>query len=519
MANGKSGFDDFQMNAMEAMATDGAGPDSGAAGFAEKGAAIAQGDSEGDPSINYLAGWRLHAMTLGLPLGLFLVNFEITIVSTALVNIIDDLQEFKRSSWILTAYLITYVAGIVIWAKLSDLLGRKPTCIAALLIFAAFSGGCGAAQNLVQLVVCRAFQGIGGSGIYAVDMAMLYELVPPVRYPLYMATVTAVVALAFALGPVLGGIISTWRWVFLFNVPAALAAAAILLLAVPSGFPRHGQSMLFPTERRSSLLKLRRIDFLGGFLMLAAMALQITGMEEAASRLDWSGATVLGPLIASAVVWAAFFANSWRATRRQDTGRSAVEPVLPWRFVMSRPVAGLLLTSFMIGAVSITCIFQLPLRYQTSAGLNALQAGVRMIPLAICGPIGTIVCAVLCKGERLPPLYLAIAGSVLQILAVGAAAPVQLRYLSSSTVIPIINAVGNTKLRNELLGILPPEQILAIFRSSEVIKTLPSAELQRTVRSHFVESFNLEMHIVLGFAVVGVFTALLMWQRNQVRVP
>jgi MFS family permease len=133
-------------------------------------------------------------------------------------------------------------AGIVIWAKLSDLLGRKPTCIAALLIFAAFSGGCGAAQNLVQLfalllpvcaqsvcglatiltaffrsVVCRAFQGIGGSGIYAVDMAMLYELVPPVRYPLYMATVTAVVALAFALGPVLGGIISTWRWVFLFK--------------------------------------------------------------------------------------------------------------------------------------------------------------------------------------------------------------------------------------------------------------------------------------------------------------
>jgi hypothetical protein len=68
----------------------------------------------------------------------------------------------------------------------------------------------------------------------------------------------------------------------LTSVPAALAAAAILLLAVPSGFPRHGQSMLFPTERRSSLLKLRRIDFLGGFLMLAAMALQITGLEEAA---------------------------------------------------------------------------------------------------------------------------------------------------------------------------------------------------------------------------------------------
>ncbi len=69
-------------------------------------------------------------------------------------------------------------------------------------------------------VVCRAFQGIGGSGIYAVDMVILYELVPQNRYPLYTAVVTAVVALAFALGPVLGGVITnaaSWRWVFLLK--------------------------------------------------------------------------------------------------------------------------------------------------------------------------------------------------------------------------------------------------------------------------------------------------------------
>jgi MFS family permease len=69
------------------------------------------------------------------------------------VSITNELQEFRRSSWVITAYLITYVAGVVIWAKLSDLFGRKPTVIAALLIFAAFSGGCGAAQSVVQLCV------------------------------------------------------------------------------------------------------------------------------------------------------------------------------------------------------------------------------------------------------------------------------------------------------------------------------------------------------------------------------
>lgn len=70
----------------------------------------------------------------------------------------------------------------------------------------------------------------------------------------------------------------------------------------------------------------------------------------------------------------------------------------------------------MTGAVSITCIFQLPLRYQTSAGLSPLQAGVRLIPFSVCGPLGTIICAVLSKGNRVPPVYLATLGEVMQVV-------------------------------------------------------------------------------------------------------
>ena len=73
-------------------------------------------------------------------------------------------------------------------------------------------------------------------------------------------------------------------------------------------------------------------------------------------------------------------------------------------------------TSFMTGAVSITCIFQLPLRYQTSAGLSALQAGLRLIPFSVCGPLGTVFCAALSKKRRVPPIYLAIAGELMQII-------------------------------------------------------------------------------------------------------
>ncbi|KAK0667281.1 multidrug resistance protein 3 [Cercophora samala] len=516
--------------------------------------------------LHYLEGARLHAVTVGLALGLFLVNFEITIVSTALVSITSELQEFKRSSWIITAYLLTYVAGLVTWAKLSDILGRKTTSISALFIFAAFSGGCGASQTLVQLAICRAFQGIGGSGIYAVNMVMMYELVPPPKYPLYTAMITVVVALSFSLGPIFGGLItsgggsSTWRWVFLLNVPAGVLAASILFMAVPAEFPYQVSTELVEQKRKT--IKWSSIDFTGAFLMLAALALLITGLEEAASHLDWNQSTVLGTLIASGLTWMAFFGYQWWIGRPG----SGIEPVFPWRFCQSRVIAGLLLTSFMTGAVSITCIFQLPLRYQTSAGLDPLQAGLRLIPFSVCGPLGTIVCAVFSKNRRVPPIYMALVGGVMQIvglvflsrgdphepdwhglyglevviglgfglclgaatllvpyvvekrdLAIGAAAPVQLRFLGSATVISIVTAVGNSWLRDSLSQSLQPTQIQAIFQSSAAIGKLP-LELETIVRARFVESFNLQMRIVIGFAVAGVLTVLLMWQKPQVKV-
>lgn len=97
-----------------------------------------------------------------------------------------------------------------------------------------------------------------------------------------------------------------------------------------------------PPPERTIIVKLMSIDFLGALLMLAATALLIVGLEEAALQLNWTVATVLGPLCASVVVWVAFFANSWWVTGRQGSS-SIVEPVFPWRFCRSRVVVGLLL--------------------------------------------------------------------------------------------------------------------------------------------------------------------------------
>jgi MFS family permease len=108
----------------------------------------------------------------------------------------------------------------MIWAKLSDIAGRKYTIIAALLIFTLFSALCGASQTLIQLIMFRWCQGIGGCGVFALVQLLFMELVPRRKFPAYMATVNVALALSLVCGPLLGGGITlhgSWRWIFLFK--------------------------------------------------------------------------------------------------------------------------------------------------------------------------------------------------------------------------------------------------------------------------------------------------------------
>ncbi|KAI6087384.1 putative multidrug resistance protein fnx1 [Hypoxylon rubiginosum] len=515
--------------------------------------------SEQDEGFNYITGWKVHVIMAALGLALFLVNLELTIIGTALVSVTNDLNDFARSSWVVTAYLITYTSGLVIWAKVSDLVGRKPTYIISLLIFSAFAGGCGAAQTMVQLIICRAFQGLGAGGVYAVAVVMLYELKPPEKLAQIASLSAGLAALGNALGPIFGGVISqgsTWRWVFLLNVPSGVVAAIVVLLVVPNDYPYQGSLTTRPRPGFKAL------DYTGAFLMLAGLALLISGLEQAATLLSWTSATVIAPICVSAVVWVAFFFSQWYATRPQ----SQTEPVFPWRFIQSREIMGLLVNSFMTGSVSITCIIQLPIRYQTTVGSTPLNAGIRLLPFVLCGPLGVTLTAAISKKRRVPPIYAGIAGVLFQILglafiaegpsdnpdwtplygleiltglgmgisigivtlltpyiaekrdlAVASAAGTQFRFLGSAFVVSIVTAVGNGWISNQLSSSLSQAQIDEIFRSTASINDLPP-EQESIVRRTFVEGFNLQMHIVLGFAVASVFSILLLWRRTQVKV-
>jgi MFS family permease len=105
----------------------------------------------------------------------------------------------------------------VIFARLSDALGRKPVVIASFVIFLSASMACAASKNMNQVVGFRAAQGAGGAGLYALTMILYPEICPPSMIPTMTAVVGIIVALAGVSGPILGGVLTTyadWRWGF-----------------------------------------------------------------------------------------------------------------------------------------------------------------------------------------------------------------------------------------------------------------------------------------------------------------
>jgi MFS family permease len=105
----------------------------------------------------------------------------------------------------------------MITAKLSDVWGLKTVLMASGAIFLVSSMACGAAQTMTQLIVFRAFQGIGGSGLYSLTFVSILKLIVPEKIGFYSGVISSVFTMSNLLGPLLGGIIADrtiWRWIF-----------------------------------------------------------------------------------------------------------------------------------------------------------------------------------------------------------------------------------------------------------------------------------------------------------------
>lgn len=221
------------------------------------------------------------------------------------------LGAFDQRDWVVTSYLLTYTGFLVIYAKFSDILGRKPMLLFALGVFTLFSIACGSSRTMLQLIIFRALQGTGASGIYSLVTVMQPEMVPPERWGKYVG-VTSMVLIAVVL---------------------------------PRSFPYKMDSGIAGSRRLTdgfTLRSLARLDVIGALLLLSASVLLVFGFEEAGTRFPWDSVAVLSTLVIGVVLLVAFVI--WEEVIAGD--KHVQEPVFPMRLMKDRRFVGMLLVSF-----------------------------------------------------------------------------------------------------------------------------------------------------------------------------
>ncbi len=306
---------------------------------------------------------------LGLCFVLIMVALDQTVIGTALPTVVAELNGFDLYAWVGTAYLLTSVITVPIFGKLGDEHGRKPFVVAAIALFTLASMLCGIAQSMLQLVLARALQGIGGGMLVATSFASVPDLFPEARERLrWQILFSTAFGLANAIGPSLGGYLAQywgWRWVFFVNLPVGAASL---------GFVWHFLPRIRHSEHPSSSM-----DWIGSLLVamaLCCLQLLVEWLPQHKPPLVLAALGLTGAISAVALVF-------WE--RRCDN------PLLPLAMFTHRILGPLFALAITMGFCMFAILYYAPLLFQGGFGLLPNEAGLLVTPLAVFITVGSIV--------------------------------------------------------------------------------------------------------------------------------
>jgi EmrB/QacA subfamily drug resistance transporter len=293
-----------------------------------------------------------------LMLVLLLASLDQTIVSTALPTIVGDLGGISKLSWVVTAYLLASTVSGPLFGKLGDLYGRKIVLQSAIAIFLVGSALCGLSQDMIELILFRALQGLGGGGLIVVTIAVVGDIVTPRERGRYQGYFGAVFGISTVIGPLLGGFLVdhfSWRWIFYVNLPIGLLALGVIAVAF--------QSRAAPTRHR--------IDYLGAALLAGSLSAIVLFASLGGTTYAW-GST---PMVILAIAGIAGLGAFVLAERR------AAEPILPLALFRNRVFTVSSAIGFIAGVALFGSVSYLPLYLQNVKGHSPTDSGLLLTPI------------------------------------------------------------------------------------------------------------------------------------------
>jgi EmrB/QacA subfamily drug resistance transporter len=319
------------------------------------------------PAIELSERARLEVV-FAVMLALFLGALDQTVVGVALPTIVAQLGGADLYTWTVTAYLLTSTISIPIYGKLSDLYGRKPLLLAGIVIFLTGSALSGLSQDMTQLILFRAIQGVGAGALFPIVLAIIGDLFTPAERGKYQGFFGAVFGLSSIVGPWLGGFLTehiSWHWIFYINIPIGLVSLFVI-------------GRVLPTVRRAGAS--RNIDWLGVVVFAAAVVPLMIGLTNATTN-EWLSAPV-GGLIAVAAVFALLFIV---------VEQRAKEPIVPFGLFRNRTYAVSIVATFLASFGFFGAIIFLPLWLQRVQGFSPTESGWAIFPLLFGLIAGSII--------------------------------------------------------------------------------------------------------------------------------
>ena len=290
----------------------------------------------------------------------FMLLLDITVVNVALPDIQQSLHaSFSDLQWVVDAYSLTLAAFLLTAGVAGDIYGRRKIFAIGLVVFSLASLVCGLSTTPLMLNLARAVQGVGGAIMFATSLALIAAAFTGRDRGTAFGIYGAVIGGAVAIGPLIGGAITSgigWRWIFFVNVP--IGAVAVLIT--------------FTQIAKSEDLRSRKIDWVGFVTFSVSLFLLVFALVRG-NDFGWGSATTISLLAGSAVLMVGFFINE----------RFASDPMLDLGLFKIPAFVGLSTVAFCLAASIFAMFLYLTLYIQDDLGYGPLAAGVRFLPMTL----------------------------------------------------------------------------------------------------------------------------------------
>ncbi len=319
---------------------------------------------------NVLEHYKL--ILLGLIISLLIVAIDSTITTTAMPKIIASLGGLQYYVWPFTIYLTTVIISAMLSGKLTDFYGSKKVLISALIVFISGSVLCGFSQNMTELIIFRALQGLGAGIIVTVPKKIIAEMVPPRQRGKYMGLFGIAGGISTVVGPTLGGLITDflgWQWIFFVNVPIGIISLSLIIPYLPE---------------LGLIVKEKVMDYLGIITFTGALTSFLVALTFSQQN------TVISPVLLDSLwIFSVIMLSGFIYAEKK-----AKEPILPLYLFKNSVFTISTISGFLLGAITLAGTVYIPLFLQLVQGLSPSASGAYLTPLMF-----TMIIAAILSGQ------------------------------------------------------------------------------------------------------------------------